>query len=366
MNLLAYTKYADRAASARQRYLLYAGHLRVAGINLETAPLLGNGYLDATFSGRAASKLSLAASYLRRAKDMLRRGEADGVCLQYEFFPYAPGVFEILAAPRRIPLIVDYDDAIFHQYDQHKNPIVRGMLGGKLKPLLRRADLAICGNAYLRNYAAQYCRRTEIVPTVVDTELYGPAPVPRSNGPVTVGWIGSPSTWAFVKPLVPLLTDLAQRLNLTVRVVGAGPQTDIPPRFEFLPWSEAEEIRLIQGMDIGIMPLPDEPWARGKCGYKLIQYMACGLPVIASPVGVNADIIDHGSNGFLATAPQDWAGGIAALAEDTTLRRTMGAEGRRKVAQAYSLAVHGPRLAGLLREAMEEGRTQGANNRIRG
>ena len=172
--------------------------------------------------------------------------------------------------------------------------------------------------------------------------------------PVTVGWIGSPSTWAFVKPIVPLLTELMDSLNFTVKVVGAGPQTKSPPRFEFLPWSEAEEIRFIQSMDIGIMPLPDEPWARGKCGYKLIQYMACGLPVIASPVGVNSSIVDHGKNGFLATTPQEWAEAITTLARDATLRRTMGAEGRRKIERAYSLAVHGPRLAGMLHEVMAE------------
>ncbi len=262
---------------------------------------------------------------------------------------------------RRIPLVVDYDDAIFHQYDQHKNPIMRAMLGGKLKPLPRRADLAICGNAYLQNYAARYCRRTEIVPTVVDTGVYGPALEPRAGTPITVGWIGSPSTWTFVKPLVPLLVDAAEHHGLTIRVVGAGPQTDVPPRFEFLPWSEAEEVRLIQGMDIGIMPLPDEPWARGKCGYKLIQYMACGLPVIASPVGVNADIVEHGSNGFLASTPQEWAAAITALVENTALRRTMGAEGRRKIECAYSLAVHGPRLAGMLREVIEKDRAQRLN-----
>lgn len=265
----------------------------------------------------------------------------------------------------RIPLIVDYDDAIFHQYDQHKNPIVRTTLGGKLKPLLQRAALAVCGNAYLQDYAARYCRRTEIVPTVVNTDVYEMSMEPKTDRPVTIGWIGSPSTWAFVNPLIPLLTELAERLNLTVRVVGAGPQTDIPPRFEFMQWSEEEEIRLIQSMDIGIMPLPDEPWARGKCGYKLIQYMACGLPVVASPVGVNADIVDHGSNGFLASGLQEWAAAVTALAEDAALRQTMGANGRRKIEQAYSLAVHGPRIASMLREVMEEGRAHRPNNEAR-
>jgi glycosyltransferase involved in cell wall biosynthesis len=159
-----------------------------------------------------------------------------------------------------------------------------------------------------------------------------------------------------VKPLLPLLADAAERHDLSVRAVGAGPQKDIPPRFSFLPWTEAGEIGLIQDMDIGIMPLPDEPWARGKCGYKLIQYMACGLPVIASPVGVNSAIVDHGENGFLASTRQEWANAIATLAGDPALRGAMGTAGRRKIEWSYSLAVHGPRLAAMLRDAMEEPR----------
>lgn len=240
------------------------------------------------------------------------------------------------------------------------------MLGGKLKPLLRRADLAVCGNAYLQSYAAEHCLRTQIVPTVVDTDAYRPAQGPRPQRPVTVGWIGSPSTWAFVKPLVPLLAETAERLNLAVRAVGAGPQEAIPPCFSFLPWTEEGEIGLIQTMDIGIMPLPDQPWARGKCGYKLIQYMACGLPVIASPVGVNSDIVEHGENGFLASTPQEWAEAIATLAGDPPLRQAMGAAGRRKIERAYSLAVHGPRLASMLREAMGAGHQRRAAGRGQG
>lgn len=362
MNLVVFTKYGDRAASARQRYMQFGGHLKAAGIGLSVMPLLANDYLDATFSGQRASKFGLVLSYVRRFMRLAGEKSADAIWLQYELFPYAPSLFETLALPRGIPLIVDYDDAIFHQYDLHGNPLIRAVLGGKLKPLLRRADLAICGNAYLQDYAERYCKRTEIVPTVVDTETYGIKPSPRPSGPVVVGWIGSPSTWNFVKPLVPLLVDAAERHDLAVRVVGAGPQSDTPPRFEFLSWSEPQEIASIQSMDIGIMPLPDEPWARGKCGYKLIQYMACGLPVIASAVGVNSDIVDHGVNGFLANTPQEWAEAIGTLANDADLRRTMGAAGRRKIENEYSLAIHGPRLVGMIHEVLErtrEERTRG-------
>lgn len=351
MNILAFTKYADKAASARQRFLQFRRYLLEVKISLETVPLLDNDYLTKTFSGKRASSVNLLSTYAARFR-LLRKGiEADALWLQYELFPYAPAFIERMALPKWIPVILDYDDAIFHQYDQHKNPLVRRLLGKKLQPLLRRADLAICGNAYLEAYTGQFCRRTEVVPTVVDTTTYFPDPQSRVCK-TSIGWIGSPSTWTFVKPMVPLLRGLAAELDMTVRIVGAGQHLD-QSGFEFLDWSEAAEIRIIQGMDLGIMPLPDEPWARGKCGYKLIQYMACGLPVIASPVGVNSEIIEHGKNGFLATSETEWSDAIRTLAADPELRRRMGQEGRKKIERDYSLQVHGPRLAEMLRDVIE-------------
>jgi hypothetical protein len=121
-------------------------------------------------------------------------------------------------------------------------------------------------------------------------------------------------------------------------------------------WSEDSEVAMIQSMDIGIMPLTDSPWARGKCGYKLIQYMACGLPVVASPVGVNADIVEHGVNGFLATTEDEWRQALTTLLRDPDLRRRMGAAGRRKVETDYSLQVWGPRVAAIFHEIAGGGR----------
>lgn len=359
-NLLVLPKYGALAASARQRFVQYRRHFEADGIQMSLSPLFGDDYLKTIMGGGGKPLRMAAAAYVDRVRETQKNINTDGVLVHCEFLPYVPGGVESQLFRFRVPVIFDFDDAIFHQYDQHRNPLIRAALGGKLKPLLRRADLAVCGNAYLQDYAARYCRRTEIVPTVVDTDAYGPKLSPQPDRPLTLGWIGSPSTWGFVKPLVPLLSEAALRHDLAVRVVGAGPQKDIPPRFSFLPWSEPQEIALIQGMDIGIMPLPDEPWARGKCGYKLIQYMACGLPVIASPVGVNTEIVDHGENGFLATTPQEWAEAIAALAANAGLRRAMGEAGRAKIERAYSLAVHGPRLAGMIREVFDRGRERRA------
>ena len=252
------------------------------------------------------------------------------------------------------PVVCDFDDAIFHQYDAHPNSVIRRFLGSKLQPLMRGASLCVCGNSYIKAYADRFSRRTEIVPTVLDTTVYAPGVQPRNAvRPITVGWIGSPSTWGFVQPLIPLLQRLSEELNLIIRVIGAGRSSLMHSRFDFLDWSEDKEVSSIQEMDIGIMPLPDEPWARGKCGYKLIQYMACGIPVIASPVGVNSLIVDQGVNGYLARDETEWEGAIRRLAASPELRTAMGAHGREKIVDGYSLHVHGPRLAAMLRAVVD-------------
>lgn len=177
-----------------------------------------------------------------------------------------------------------------------------------------------------------------------------PAPVARKDREIVVGWIGSPSTWRYAAPVLPVLRQLAETHGTRVRIVGAGPAAyeGANARMDLTEWTLALEVADIQAMDIGIMPVVDEPWAIGKCGYKLIQYMGCGLPVVASPVGVATRIVDPGINGFLATSPVEWAGALIMLIEDVALRRAMGQAGRAIVERDFSLATHAPRLTKVL------------------
>ncbi|HYG25777.1 MAG TPA: glycosyltransferase family 4 protein, partial [Caulobacteraceae bacterium] len=171
-------------------------------------------------------------------------------------------------------------------------------------------------------------------------------------GRVTVGWIGSPATAHYLAPLEPVLSELAEETGLRAVAIGAT----VGSLFEVVPWSEDGEVEALADLDIGVMPLADSPWERGKCGYKLIQYMAMGLPVVASPVGVNTTIVRHGENGFLAANDDEWRTHLRALASDPQLRETMGRAGRRMVEETYSLQVQGPRLARLMRQAIESRR----------
>jgi glycosyltransferase involved in cell wall biosynthesis len=269
--------------------------------------------------------------------------------IEYELFPWLPGLVEVLGTARRAPYLVDYDDAIFHRYDRHPNPLIRTVLGGKIDGVMRRAALVVVGNEYLYDRAvAAGAQRVEILPTSIDLARYVPSES-VSHDPFTIGWIGSPATTRYLDQVHGALAEFCAHRQAQVVLVGASDPgwQDVPYRCH--PWSEATEVTEIGRFDVGIMPLEDSPWERGKCGYKLIQYMACGKPVIASPVGVNARIVEPGINGYLAESKEDWLQALTALIGDAGLRRQMGTNGRVKVERKFTIQVNGSRLVAMLR-----------------
>lgn len=352
MRVLALAKYGTRAASTRQRMLQYAPFLARHGVDLDLRPLLDNDYLDALMNGRAKSRTGVARSYIRRLGDLRTVGRYDAVWVQYDLFPYLPLLDGLLPALSRTPVVYDLDDAVFHMYDAHRLAIVRRLLGGKLKPLMRRAAVCLCGNAYLQDYVTAAGGRGIVVPTVVDTDHFRPATTRPSNQPFTVGWIGSPSTWRYVEPLLPTLLPALARIDARFLVVGAGVAARGIAGVDAVDWTQEGEVPAIQSMDVGLMPVPDDRWERGKCGYKLIQYMACGLPVIASPVGVNATLVTP-DEGFAGRNAADWIAAIETLSRDPGMRAHMGANGRAKVVAHYSLASQEPVVLNALRAAAE-------------
>ena len=246
---------------------------------------------------------------------------------------------------------MDYDDAVFHRYDSHAWPLVRRLLGKKIEGVMRRAELVTVGNDYLAESArVAGSRRVEWLPTVIDLQRY-PARVSgqrREKGVVTVGWIGSPSTADYLRLVSAAFAPMQAAGLIRCVAIGARPDQLAGTPFTAVEWREEDEVAQLQKLDIGIMPLPDEKWERGKCGYKLIQYMACGLPVVASPVGVNTDIVDPGMNGLLASSPEQWAEAIRILVMDADLRRDMGDEGRRRVEEIYCVQAQTDRLMDML------------------
>ena len=355
--LLVLSRYSRMGASSRLRTFQYRSWLEKTGFDIEYASLFNDGYLERLYSGQS-SKSKVLGYYGKRIAHLRQRPKPDLVWIEKEALPWLPWIIEGALLPTSIPIVSDYDDAVFHRYDQHRLAPVRWILERKIDRLMRRSDLVTAGNEYLADRARRAgADRVEIVPTVVDLSQYQVRSASVENSSVQVGWIGTPNTWnAFGKSVFAQLDKTLALHGARFRAVGAKLTAESIGLLDIAPWSEETEVSAIQGMDIGVMPLTDTPWARGKCGYKLIQYMACDLPVVASPVGVNKDIVEHGVNGFLAETDAEWREAIGTLLSDADLRRRMGAAGRKKVEDGYSLQVWGPRVAQMLRRVADEGR----------
>lgn len=342
------SRYSRLGASSRLRTLQYRPWLEAAGLEVVHEPFFDDAYLTRLYSGER-DRAALLRYFGGRIRALRQRPKPDLIWLEYEALPWLPWALERALLPRDVPIVSDYDDAVFHRYDRHRLAPLRLLLGRKIDRVMAASALVMAGNRYLADRAvAAGARRVEVVPTVVDLDLYAAPRRPPAEAVLRVGWIGTPETWEhFVRPVQEMLLPAMRAQGAQFRAIGAALAPATGDGLEILPWSEAEETALIGGTDIGIMPLPDTPWTRGKCGYKLIQYMACGLPVVASPVGVNAEIVEHGVNGFLAGTDEEWRRAIATLLADAELRRRMGAMGRRKVEQAYSLQTWAPHVVAL-------------------
>jgi len=352
MRILFLTRYGRLGASSRQRCFLYLDALAAAGVESQLCPFLEDDYLRRLYSGSAASISGVFRAYASRLRALLRIRRYDLLWLEKEALPWLPAWIELsVLKAAGAKMVVDYDDALFHAYDQHRSWWIRKLLGSKIDRIMASADLVCVGNAYIGHRArAAQARNISELPTVVDLRRY---PVRRSgpaseDRPFTIGWIGSPVTSSYLDLLRPALAKLESRLRFRIVLIGAatGALADFP--VERVTWSAETEATELARCDVGVMPLPDLPWERGKCGYKLIQYMASSLPVVASPVGVNREIVVLGETGFLPPNDPDWASSLLQLAREPALRQRMGAAGRRRVEEHYSLEVRGPELIELL------------------
>ena len=351
-SILALTRYGSMGASSRVRFALYEEDLRRAGYALTLSPFFDDDYLRDLYGGRARSPASIARAYWRRLRALWRAGNHDLLWVEKELLPFAPGLFERLIRLARTPYVVDFDDAIFHNYDQSGNALIRTMLSNKLDPLLAGSAAVTAGNRYLGNYASAHgARHVLTLPTVVDTAkyLYPASPATRFSDKLIIGWIGSPATASLLQKIVPTLNAAARQVPLELVTIGIAPLAHCEFSLETRAWSAESEVEQLGKIDVGIMPLTDSPFERGKCGYKLIQYMAVGKPVIASNVGVNGEIVSP-EVGILAENEDEWIAAITRLAQSADLRATMGAAGRERSEALYSLHANTPRLIRLFDE----------------
>ena len=353
-SILILTMYGNLAASSRQRVIQYVPALELHGFNVKIEPLFPNEYLKNIFNNNKTSYLKVLSWYLRRLRIIFSSSKYDMIWIQYEIFPHLPSIFERVILLFNKNIILDFDDAIFHKYDLWGNFLTKFFLSNKLELLSKKAKTIICGNNYIKNWAEQYCKNTILIPTVIDYKKYSQLTSFNNDSVFTLGWIGSPATWLYMAPLIPTLTELTKKYNFKVLIVGSGIVSTKNSNFIYKSWSEKEEIQDLSQMDVGIMPLFNDPWALGKCGYKLIQYMACSKAVIASPVGVNQEIIEDGDNGLFATSLADWEKAITSLLFDKDLRKRMGYAGSQKVKNEYSLESQKKKLLKLIAKIADE------------
>jgi glycosyltransferase involved in cell wall biosynthesis len=243
------------------------------------------------------------------------------------------------------PRVLDVDDAIW---------LRRG--GGFAARLARQCDVVVAGNTYLAEWFGQHCERVEVLPTAVDTSLFAPstAEVVESRPPA-VGWIGTSPNYPSLLLWKDALREVLERFpELRLRLCADRPlPTGVFPegRVDWVPWSPAAEVPFLRSLDLGLMPLADSPWARGKCSFKMLQYLACGVPAVVSPVGMNVEVLAGAEVGRAAAVPGEAAAAIIDLLQDEATRRSLGRAGRLLVQDRYSVDVVAPRLAGILRAA---------------
>jgi glycosyltransferase involved in cell wall biosynthesis len=353
MPILALTRYERLGSSSRVRFYQYFPYLQSNGLDIVNEPFFTDEYVRALYGGgRQITIKEVTLAYLKRINCLLKSRKFDLLWVEKEFLPWLPSGIESLFRSHKIPYVVDYDDAVFHRYDMHPNPLVRAVLGDKIDQVMKHAEMVIVGNEYLADRATKAgARRIEYLPSVVDIARYE-IKIWKQDNSFKVGWIGSPVTAPYLKMAQEALERLGKESKIQLVLVGAGESHTFPNiPTEKIPWSEDIELSISRKFDVGIMPLPDEPFERGKCGYKLIQYMAGGIPVVASPVGINQQIVEPGVNGYLANSMDDWLTALRALRDDPQKRYSMGTAGRQKAEKLYNLQVTAPKLLGLLLSA---------------
>jgi len=359
MKILLLSKYSRKGASSRLRSFQYIPYLEAHGFSVTIENLFDDQHLSEIYTKKKRSKRRSAKLYLTRLLKLFRSNKYDLIWIEKEIFPYLPAFAERFLFLLNKPYVVDYDDAIFHNYDLSSNPVIRKLLSNNIKTIMRLSSHVIAGNDYLGSYAESAgARNITIIPSVVDHTRYKAKHDSRSSQPV-IGWIGTPFTQKYIVGIKKALKTACDTFGARLMLVGANPRIkeelsgfDI----EVVPWTEEQEGALINRMDIGIMPLADEPWERGKCGYKLIQYMACSVPVITSPVGVNVQIVQGSHSGLLASSIDEWEASLAQLLASREKRLQLGQAGRAAVENQYSMQIQAPRLAKIFDETIK-GRT---------
>jgi len=331
----------DRAPSQRFRFEQYLNYFTENNFEYTFSFLVSRADDKLFYSkGKLFAKFFLFLKYFfRRVNDVIRAGKYDLVYIQREMFFMGPPIFEYLLKIQKVKVVFDFDDSIWLPNVSEANKNLNWLKSySKTSKIITYADMIFAGNKYLFDYASQFNKNVKIIPTTIDTEEYVRIKSDSKTESVCIGWSGSITTLQHFRYAEPFLKILKERYGDKIHIKAIGDKNYTNPELdvEAIAWNKEDEIKELSSFDIGIMPLPDDMWAKGKCGLKGLQYMALEIPTIMSPVGVNEEIIEDGVNGFLAKEVDEWVDKISMLIESETLRQNIGQKARRTVVDKYS------------------------------
>jgi glycosyltransferase involved in cell wall biosynthesis len=360
VKVLFLTKYPLDGASSRYRVHQYLPYLHAAGIAYRVQSFMSPRMYRAMNQrgGAPVKALHTAWAVVRRTVAALGAGDCDLVFLQRECLPFGRPLLERALRRRGVPLIFDYDDALFLFKPNTHTPLADALKRPqRILEIFRLADCVLAGNDWLRDRAADHCADARTFHVAEDLTRYAPRTASGDRAGIVLGWLGSPSTEKYLDALREPLRDLCrEHRGLRLRIVGGGRFADDGIPVEHVPWALDTEAAQLRDFDIGLMPLPLEEWSLGKSGGKARTYMAAGLPAVCTGIGFNGELIRDGETGFLVREPHEWRQVLHRLIADRVLRETVGAAARRDVEARFSLERQGPKFVDILREVAARGR----------
>ncbi len=330
-----------RSPGQRFRFEQYLGILEQKGFTCEISYLL-NEKDDAVFysKGNYLKKGLIFIKSLRiRWRDVKRSSSFDLVFIYREALMTGSVYFEKKLKEKGAKIILDFDDAIWVPDVSPGNKNLQWLKNpSKTAKIIQMSELVIVGNSFLAEYASGFNKNVKIIPSTLETDIFKRQNVNKNPDRICIGWIGSRTTMKHFCLAVPFLQQLIERFpdNINIKLISDIKYPGSEIEVNFCKWNKDLETADLSEIDIGIMPLPDDEWARGKCGFKGLQYMSIGIPAVMSPVGVNTEIIQDGVNGYLAATESEWIEKLSALIESPELRERIGQNGRKTVEEKYS------------------------------
>lgn len=341
------------AAGCRYRVHQYIPYLEAHGVSCDFSELVDERLYSIFYrSGQKARKsLLFLGRTLVRLRDLTRARRYDLIFIHRECFPMGPPLAEQYLRGLGVPIVYDFDDAIYMPRANWLKSLVR--CPEKTNTIVHLADRVIVSNEHLRAYCSAFTKRVHVIPTTIDTERFRPANGERSpRERIRIGWIGSHSTAKYLDEIKGALARVAAQIPIEILVVGASRNFEVPGAEVInVDWSLEREVSDFQSIDIGVYPLADSEWELGKAGFKTIQYMAVGVPSVVAPVGVNASIVQHGVTGYFAATEDEWVEHLLRLGRSREERERIGAAGRAWVVDNFSTERHAPALLEILRDA---------------